>query len=80
MAKYSLMVVEGDTKAPFLRGVLTHSLLKRGLSFKQAYGIANTVRERFQKDGEVSRRKLRGAVDSIVKKEYGSTLVICIRR
>lgn len=75
MAKYSLMVVEGDTKAPFLRGVLTHSLLKRGLSFKQAYGIANTVRERFQKDGEVSRRELRRAVNSIVKKEYGSTVL-----
>ncbi len=75
MAKYSLVVVEGETRAPFLRGVLTHSLLKRGLSFKQAYRIANTVRDRFQKEGEVSRLQLRRAVDSIVREEYGATLL-----
>ena len=56
MAKSPLQVVEGEARAPFLRGVLTHSLLKRGLSFKEAYTIADTVRDRFQKAGRVSRK------------------------
>ena len=74
MAKYPLQVVEGKARAPFLRGVLTHSLLKRGLSFKDAYGIANTVRDRFQKEGKVSREQLRAAVDSILEEKYGAAL------
>ena len=74
MAKYSLQVVEGEARAPFLRGVLTHSLLKRGLSFKDAYGIANSVRDRFQKEGKVSRKQLRETVDSILEEKYGVVL------
>ena len=74
MAKYSLQVVEGEARAPFLRGVLTHSLLKRGLSFKDAYGIANTVRDRFQKEGKVSRKQLRVMVDSILEEKYGAAV------
>ncbi len=76
MAKSPLQVVEGEARAPFLRGVLTHSLLKRGLSFKEAYGIADTVRDRFQKEGTVSRKQLRKAVNSILEEKYGSTLPV----
>ena len=76
MAKCPLQVVEGETRAPFLRGVLTHSLLKRGLSFKEAYGIANRVRDHFQKAGRVSRKQLRQTVDSILEEKYGSTLPV----
>ena len=76
MAKSPLQVVEGEARAPFLRGVLTHSLLKRGLSFKEAYTIADTVRDRFQKAGRVSRKQLRKAVDSILEEKYGSDLPV----
>ena len=74
MVKYSLVVIDGKTRSPFLRGILTHSLLKRGLDFKQAYQIANTVRERFRKKNEVLRQEIRKTVDSIIEKEYGSSL------
>ncbi len=76
MAKSPLQVVEGEARAPFLRGVLTHSLLKRGLSFKEAYGIADTVRDRFQKEGTVSRKQLRKTVNSILEEKYGSALPV----
>ena len=76
MAKTPLHVVEGEGRAPFLRGVLTHSLLKRGLSFKQAYRIANTVRDRLQKEGSVSRKRLRETVNSILEEKYGKDLPV----
>ena len=43
-----------DGKHPFMRGMLTHSLLRKGLTFAEASSVANGVRERLTEDGEAS--------------------------
>ncbi|MCG8458763.1 MAG: 2,3-bisphosphoglycerate-independent phosphoglycerate mutase [Holophagales bacterium] len=49
----------------FLRGVITHYLVKRGLEFEQAYSIARAVRDRLLPGGgEVSTAEIRDMVRS----------------
>ncbi len=77
MAKYSLYVVGTDQqKVPFLRGMLTHSLIEQGLSFKDAYKTANLVRERLRDRGTISRKKLRNTVEAVVEEEFPGKYVL----
>jgi hypothetical protein len=47
MARKLRLIVSGpDGKRPFLRGILAHSLLQRGLTFKEAIAVANLTRGR----------------------------------
>ncbi len=72
MAKYSLYVVSSDgQKVPFLRGMLTHSLIEQGLSFKDAYKTANLVRDRVRDRGTITAKKLRHVVEEVVRAEFG---------
>jgi 2-phosphoglycerate kinase len=68
--KYPLVVLDRDTKTPFLRGHLTHSLLKRGLSFKDAYAVASSIRSQFLQRGKVTLEELRETVSELVLREY----------
>ncbi len=72
MAKEPIYVKEGDRKVPFLRGVVTHSLVQNGLSFKQAYEVANLVRERVRTAGTVSKKTLRRCIHDVLTEKYGS--------
>ncbi len=71
MAKYSLYVVDGDQKIPFLRGMLTHSLIERGLRFKDAYHASNKVRDQIRDQRSITKKKLRQVIDSVLKSEFG---------
>ncbi|MFQ5738958.1 MAG: ATP cone domain-containing protein [Acidobacteriota bacterium] len=71
VTKYSLYVIDGEEQFPFLRGMMTHSLIERGLSFKQAYDAANLVRERLRDKKTVTRRELEKLTSSILKEKYG---------
>ena len=71
VAKYSPYVIDGDQKIPFLRGMLTHSLIERGLGFKEAYHAANKVRDHIRDRGSIPKRKLRHVIDSVLKSEFG---------
>ena len=68
--KYPLAVLDKDMRTPFLRGHLTHSLLKRGLSFKEAYAVSNSVRKQFLQQGEVTLEELRETVSELLLREY----------
>ncbi len=77
--KASLNVRGPDGTRPFLRGMLTHSLLKQGLTFKEAYSVANAVRQRLPEladrpgeDVEVSAKRLRKLVNQIISETYGA--------
>ena len=64
MAKVSIRVIGEDQGQPFLRGILTHSLIKRGMDFEDAYEIARKVRSRLEREAsgktlEVDRNTLR---------------------
>lgn len=47
-----------DSRVPFLRGILTRSLQKAGLSFNTAYDVANEVRDKLDADARISRQEL----------------------
>ena len=56
------LVADGAARRPFMRGIMVHSLLGKGLSFEDAYRVASTVRERLRSHPVVSRDELRGLV------------------
>ena len=50
------------TRVPFLRGILTRSLLEAGLPFEQAFDLASTVRDALAETAEVRSDELRRQV------------------
>jgi 2-phosphoglycerate kinase len=52
-------VVEDEAgRRPFMRGIMVHSLMSRGVSFDDAYRIANAVRDKIRGRGVVSPKDL----------------------
>ncbi len=70
MAKQPIYVIDGDQRTPFLRGMLTHSLVERGLGFKQAYQAANQVRGQIRDRKEISKKKLRSLINAVLREEF----------
>lgn len=70
MSKDGLYVVDGEQKVPFLRGMITHSLIARGLSFQDAYKTAHYIREKVRPQGEISRQDLSKLIKSVVEKKF----------
>lgn len=54
---------------PFLRGILTRSLQKAGLSFEEAYQVASVVRDRLGKKGDIPGRELRALTAQVLRKK-----------
>lgn len=71
VSKGRLMVVckEGK-KQRFLRGVLTHGLVQRGVDFETAYATARAVRDRLDDRSEVPAAE----IDDLVDEHFESTL------
>jgi 2-phosphoglycerate kinase len=51
---------------PFMRGILVHSLMARGLSFDDAFGVANATRERLRGRGVVPLATVARTVDEVL--------------
>jgi 2-phosphoglycerate kinase len=62
---------EEATQIPFLRGILTRSLQKAGLSFQQAYEFADEVREDLEDDRILSKLELHRIVYHKLKSSFG---------
>ena len=62
---------EDATSVPFLRGILTRSLQQAGLSFQQAYALADEVREELGDDRTLSKLELHRTVYKRLKKSFG---------
>jgi len=74
MAKFRLIVKKGDnTEEPYMRGILTHSLIKRGLNFEKAYGIAQLVKSNLSKKQTITLPELQRVIDTTIIKKYGKT-------
>jgi 2-phosphoglycerate kinase len=59
--------IEHDSvRRPFMRGILVHSLMARGLAFEDAYSAANAVRERLRGRGSVTVEDLGQAVQEVL--------------
>jgi len=54
-----VLTTPDGSKAPFLRGILTRSLQKCGLSFDEAHEVASVVRSRLSRVGEIEKGELR---------------------
>jgi len=48
LASGRLLVEENGRRRPFMRGIMVHSLMERGVSFEDAYRAANEIRERLR--------------------------------
>ncbi len=71
-----LEVIRQDkSKHPFMRGMLAHKLIQRGLSFDQAYQISKDARSFFQEEAEVSSDSLMQVVDKLILKRYGKEIL-----
>jgi hypothetical protein len=58
LAKLLIEDKEEATSVPFLRGILTRSLQQAGLSFQQAYAVADEVREELGDERTLSKLEL----------------------
>ena len=76
MAKKPIYVVLGETKIPFLRGILTQSLLDVGLNFKEAYAIANKTRNKLKDQTNITRKKIKKIVIELLRKEFGEEVAL----
>ena len=74
MAK--LFIVDGASgdKMPFLRGVLVESLARAGLSFQDAYLLAQSVRDKLADTAEITVEALRECVSTELREHFGESL------
>ena len=56
-----------NERVPFLRGILTHSLLNAGLVFEDAFEMASTIREQLADIHEITSEELRQRVSSLLQ-------------
>jgi len=56
----------------FLRGMVTHDLVQRGLSFEDAYAVARAIRGELLDREEISTDEIRDLIDEQVEKVFGS--------
>ena len=69
-----MVVVSSDgSRQRFLRGMITHDLIQRGLDFDPAYAIARTVRDRLGDREEVTTSEIRDLVVEAAERTHGST-------
>ncbi len=60
---------------PFMRGMLTHSLVQRGMEFKKAYKTAQDVKQRLSKTESITTYALKTVINEEIKKRYGKTFL-----
>lgn len=68
-----LQIEQDGNKRPFMRGILVHSLMARGLTFEEAYEVANAVRDKLRGQGTVAKTELANAVNQFMEKRGLST-------
>ena len=52
--------------------MLTHSLIKRGLSFRKAFDTANLVRTRIRSEGKITKEALSRVIEETLKERFGN--------
>lgn len=56
------LVEDGSQRRPFMRGIMVHSLMVRGIPFEEAYRTADQVRERLRGRSVVPKEELAKAI------------------
>lgn len=74
MARPFVVSADDLTRVPFLRGILTRSLQKAGLSFEDSYRVASAIRDQLDSVEEIDSAALRRMVAKHLD-AYGSEIV-----
>ena len=74
MAKITVLKGGEDDRSPFLRGILVQSLVNAGLSFADAYELAQLVRNELQDVQEITSTRLRARVADMLEAGHGREL------
>jgi len=72
--KQPLVVDSTGQRRPFLRGMVTHDLVRRGVAFDDAYTIAQEIRDRVATRPEVSTMEIRDAINERLVNRFGPDL------
>ncbi len=64
----------------FLRGMITHDLVQRGLSFDDGYAAAHAIRDRLAEREEVTTSEIRDMIQEHLESTLGSDLPARLRR
>lgn len=72
-----LMVVDAQgERQRFLRGMITHDLVQRGLGFDDAYAAARAVRDRLSERVEVETSEIRALLEAHLEAAFGGAVPI----
>ncbi|MEN8179531.1 MAG: hypothetical protein ABFS39_13070 [Pseudomonadota bacterium] len=74
MGKLFIIESSSNERIPFLRGVLVESLVRAGLSFQDAYLVAQSIRGNLENSVEISTDTLREQVSAEVRERFGKSL------
>jgi len=75
-----LQVINSEgTSHRFLRGMVTHDLVQRGLSFEDAYAIARAIRGDLLDREEITTAEIRDLIDEQVEKVFGSEAAAALK-
>lgn len=78
--KQLLVVCSAGIRQRFLRGMITHDLVQRGLDFDHGYAVAKTIRDRLGEREEVSTSELRDLIQEELEKIFGADLAPALLR
>lgn len=65
-----LWVEDGGVRRPFMRGIMIHSLIGRGVPFEEANRCANAVRARLRPRGVVDKAAIRSELSRLLGEAY----------
>ena len=75
-----MLVIDSDgQRHRFLRGMITHALVQRGLAFEEAYQAASAIRDHIGDRSEVTTAEIRAAITEQLHKMYGAELPVNLR-
>ena len=60
-----------ESTQPFMRGILTNELMRRGMSFQKAFMIAEDAKLHFDGKKEIQSKVLSDAIEELIRKRYG---------
>lgn len=71
MSNDNIYILGDHERIPFLRGMLTYHLLQKGMTFEEAYEIADTVRGMIQGREMIDEHELVSLIRRVVRERYG---------
>jgi len=74
VAKLFITDSTSGERIPFLRGVLVESLARTGLSFQDAYVLAQSIRDSLGNESEIAIETLKQRVSAELKEQFGASL------